>query len=167
MNNQRLAAHASATRIFQQLEVVEAAASNMRTRAQSAPPRTQRTRQLQPIEDVAEQSARANSQLSITNPRLSIGYPNNQLPYPNNQLTYPDNQIADAPQTYGPLRLRRQPQPYSTNAATQPIGQRLDLGARPSQRSNPYGLSGGSPIEVFVKTLTGDPYLLTQLTYYY
>ena len=158
MNNQRLAAHATPTRIFQQLEVAEAAASNMRTRAQSAPPRTQRTRQLQLIEDVAEQSARANPLMSIANAQLSIGYPDNQL-------TYPDNQIADAPQTYGPLR--RQSQPYSTNAATQPIGQRLDLGARPSQRSNPYGLSGGSPIEVFVKTLTGDPYLLTQLTYYY
>ena len=146
MNNQRLAAHASATRIFQQLEVAEAAASNMRTRAQSAPPRTQRTRQLQPIEDVA------NPLMSIANPQLSIGYPNNQLPYPNNQLTYPDNQIADAPQTYGPTR--RQPQPYS-------------LGRQPSHRSNPYGLSGGSPIEVFVKTLNGDPYLLTQLNYYY
>ena len=154
MNNERLAAHASATRLYQQWEVAEAAASNMRTRAQSAPPRTQRTRQLQPIEDVAEQSARANPLMSIANPQLSVGYPGNQLDYPNNQLDYPDNQIADAPQTYGPLRLRRQPQPYS-------------LGRQPSQRSNPYGLSGGSSIEVFVKTLTGDPYLLTQLSYYY
>ena len=145
MNNQQLASHATPTRIFRQLDMVEAAASNMRTRAQSAPPRTQRTRQLQPIEDVAEQSAHANPLMSIANAQLSIGYPDNQL-------TYPNNQIADAPQTYGPLR--RQPQPYS-------------LGRQPSQRSNPYGLSGGSSIEVFVKTLTGDPYLLTQLTYYY
>ena len=153
MNNQQLAARASRFQVLQQLEVVEAAASNMRTRAQSAQTTTQRTRQLQPIEDVAGEESIAG-QSALTNPQLSIGYPNNQLPYPNNQLTYPDNQIADAPQTYGPLRLRRQPQPYS-------------LGRQPSQRSNPYGLSGGSPIDVFVKTLTGDPYLLTQLSYYY
>ena len=165
MNNQAIAERASRSTILRQWEIAEATAIDARNRVQSAPAPTQRTRGLQSIEDVAGQSARTNPQLSIANPQLSIGYPNNQLPYPNNQLTYPDNQIADAPQTYGPLR--RQSQPYSTNAATQPIGQRLDLGARPSQRSTPYGLFGGSPIEVFVKTLTGDPHLLTQLSYYY